>query len=81
MNRKICKCKIQNTTGISSFEQYFRYTNNPLDPLYSADADIIHFNERYANEEFNIMFEESNINFSHEEILNSIKQLKLNKVS
>ena len=53
--------------------------NNPLDPFYSPDEEIIHFNERYANEEFSIMFEELNIEFSHEEILNSIKQLKLNK--
>ena len=64
---------------ISSFEQYFRSINNPLDPFYSPDEDIVFFNERYATNEFNIMFEELNIAFSQDEVLNSIKQLKLNK--
>ena len=66
---------------LSSFEQYFRSINNPLDPFYSPDEDIVFFNERYANDEFNIMFEELNIGISREEILNAIKQLKLNKSS
>ena len=66
---------------VSSFEQYFRSINNPLDPFYSPDEDIVFFNERFANGEFNIMFEELNIGISHEEILNAIKQLKLNKSS
>ena len=66
---------------LSSFEQYFRSINNPLDPFYSPDEDIVFFNERYANDEFNIMFVELNIGISHEEILNAIKQLKLNKSS
>ena len=64
---------------MSSFEQYFRSINNPLDPFYSPDEDVVYFNERYATNEFNIMFEELNIAFSQDEVLNSIKQLKLNK--
>ena len=64
---------------ISSFEQYFRSINYPLDPFYSPDEDVVFFNERYANDEFNIMFEELNIGITHAEILNAIKQLKLNK--
>ena len=50
-----------------------------MDPFYSPDEDIIHFNERYANEEFGIVFGELNEEFSHEEILSSVKLLKLNK--
>ena len=37
------------------------------------------FYERYVNDEFSIMFEELNLNFSQNEILQSIKQLKTNK--
>ena len=37
------------------------------------------FNERYVNDEFCIMFEELNRNFSHVDILKAIKQLKTNK--
>ena len=64
---------------ISSFEQYFRSVNDPLDPFHSPDEDIIHFIERHANEEFSIMFEEINIEISHEETLISNKQLKVNQ--
>ena len=64
---------------LSSFEQYFKSVNNPDDPFYTADEDILHFNERYAENEFNIMFAELNLDFTQEEVLNAIKQLKLNK--
>lgn len=70
---------VKPSVPLSSFEQYFRAVNNPSDPFYTPDEDITHFNERYANNEFNIMFDELNLNFTHEEILQSIKQLKLNK--
>ena len=50
---------------ISSFEQYIRSIDNPF---YSPDEDIIHFIQRYSNEEFSIMFEELNIEFSHKNI-------------
>ena len=64
---------------LSSFEQYFKSVNNPDDPFYTPDEDILHFNERYAENEFNIMFAELNLDFTQEEVLNAIKQLKLNK--
>ena len=64
---------------LSSFEEYFKSVNNPLDPFFTPDEDVIHFNERYVNNEFCIMFDELNENFSQEEILKSIKQLKTNK--
>ena len=37
------------------------------------------FNERYESNEFNIKFEEVNVNLSREEILKSIHQLKTDK--
>ena len=65
--------------ALSSFEAYFKAVNNPTDPFYTPDEDVVFFNERYANNEFSIMFEELNLNFSQNEILKSIKQLKSNK--
>lgn len=65
--------------ALSAFEEYFKSVNNPSDPFYSPDEDILYFNERYVNNEFSIMFEDLNLNFSEDEILRSIKQLKTNK--
>ena len=62
--------------ALSSFEEYFKAVNNPDDPFYLPDEDVIYFNERYVNNEFSIMFEELNLNFSQTEIVRSIKQLK-----
>ena len=64
---------------LSSFEQYFKSVYNPDDPFYTPDEDILHFNERYAENKSNIMFAELNLDFTQEEVLNAIKQLKLNK--
>ena len=64
---------------LSSFEQYFKAVNNPHDPFYTPDEDILFFNERYENNEFAIIFEELNEAFTQEEILKSINQLKSNK--
>ena len=64
--------------AFSSFEAYFKAVNKPTVPFYTPDEDVF-FNERYVNNEFSIMFEELNINFSQNEILKSIKQLKTNK--
>ena len=66
---------------LSRFEEYFMSVNNPSDPFYAPDEDVLNFNERYVNEEFGIMFEELNVNFTAEEILKAIKQLKTNKSS
>lgn len=65
--------------ALSSFEQYFKAINNPEDPFYTPDDDIIYFNERYERNEFNIMFDELNVGFSTEEIAKAISQLKSNK--
>ena len=64
---------------LSSFEEYFKAVNNPADIFYTPDEDVLFFNERYVNDEFSIMFDELNIDFSQTEILQSIKQLKTNK--
>lgn len=64
---------------LSSFEQYFKAVNNPQDPFYSPDEDILYFNERYENDEFNIIFEELNLNISLEEVSKAVNQLKTGK--
>ena len=64
---------------LSSFEQYFKAVNNPTDPFYIPDEDVLYFNEQYAKNEFDIIFDELNLDFTQEEVLNAIKQLKLNK--
>ena len=66
---------------LSRFGEYFKSVNNPSDPFYTPDEDVMNFNERYVDEEFGIMFDELNVEFSEEEILKSIKQLKTNKSS
>ena len=64
---------------LSSFEKYFKSVNNPDDLFYTPNEDIVHFNERNAENEFNIMFAKLNLDFTQEEVLNAVKQLKLNK--
>ena len=65
--------------ALSSFERYFKAVNNPSDPFYASDEDILYFNERYVNNEFSVMFAELNTDFSQNEIIKAIKQLKSNK--
>ena len=43
---------------LSTFKQYFKAVNNPSDPFYRPDEDIIYFNERYESDEFGNMFDE-----------------------
>ena len=65
--------------SLSAFEQYFKAVNNVNDPFYAPDEDVMFFIERYEKNEFDIMFDELNLDFSTEEIGKSINQLKTNK--
>ena len=67
------------SSDISAFEQYFRAINNPENPFYTPDEHVLFFNERYENNEFEIIFAELNVNFTQEEIMKAITQLKSNK--
>ena len=58
--------------ALLSFEVYFKSVNNPDDLFYSPDEDILDFNERYVQGEFNVIFEELNLNFSENEIIRAI---------
>ena len=52
---------------MSSFEEYFKAVNNPEDPFFQVDEDIVHFNERFVREEFQVMFHELDSEVSLEE--------------
>ena len=75
---------IKRTTSIDTksniksdtFSEYFQNINNPNDRFYQADEDVLFFNERYVNDEFQIMFEELNIPLSYSEVLLAVKQLR-----
>ena len=61
------------------FEEYFKAVNKPEDPFFQVDEDIVHFNERFVRDEFQVMFHELDSDVSLEEINKGIKQLKLSK--
>ena len=70
-----------NSTSLSAkhFAQYFQSINDPQDQFYQADEDVLAFNERFLNDETQIMFDELNVNIAQQEILKAIKELKPNR--
>ena len=67
------------TLSADVFADYFKAINDPNDVFFQPDDDAILFNERYVNGEFQIMFEELNVNLTEAEILKAVNQLKLGK--
>ena len=57
------------------FAEYFKAINNPEDPFFQPDEDIIYFNERFFNSEIQIMFNELNVPIAESEIRSNVKQL------
>ncbi|MCG7875034.1 MAG: reverse transcriptase domain-containing protein [Candidatus Thiodiazotropha endolucinida] len=66
---------------LNNFERYFKAINNPLDPFFAPDEDILFFNERYVNSELQEMFSELNLEISLSEIKKAVGQLKLGRSS
>ena len=64
---------------LSHFEDYFRAVNNPDDPFFTPDEDVLYFNERFEENEFLVMFDELNIPLTLQEIKIAIGQLRTNK--
>ena len=60
---------------IRTFENYFKAINNQYH-FFSPYEDVIYFNERYLNDEFEIMFEELSAGITQQEVSKSIIQLK-----
>ena len=58
------------------FSEYFKAICDPNDRLYQPDEDILYFNERYAQGELQVMFEELNLAISLDEIKKGISQLR-----
>ena len=61
---------------LTSFEVYLKAVNNPDDPFFQPDADVLYFNERFVRDEFQTMFNELDTELSNAEITTAIKQLK-----
>ena len=49
---------------VSSFKEYFKAVNNPEDPFFQVDEDIVYFNERFVRDEFQVMFHERDTDVS-----------------
>ena len=71
--------KHSNKLSVDTFAQYFKAINNPVDPFYQPDEDIIYFNERFINSETQVMFQELDFEISCDEIKLAISQLKQGK--
>ena len=65
--------------NINTFEMYFKAINDPADPFFQSDDDILYFNERYFQNELNIMFSELNVEISRFEEERAVQQLKLGR--
>ena len=61
------------------FVRYFKSINDPDSHFYQPDEDIVYFNERYLNDELHVMFEELNMEITHEEIKKACICLKTGK--
>ena len=66
------KCSID----AKRFSEYFKAISDPNDRFYQPDEDILYFNERYAQGELQVMFEELNLPISIGEIKKGISQLR-----
>ena len=65
--------------SVDLFDKYFKAINNPEDPFFQADDDILYYNERFLNEEAQVMFDELNVDITSNEIQKAISQLKQNR--
>ena len=50
----------------TDFANYFKSINNPNDPFFKSDDDILYFNKRFLNSEIQIMFEKLNGSINQE---------------
>ena len=61
------------------FHDYFKAINNPSDPFFQPEDDIVYFNEHFLKSEMEIIFDELNTTITETEICKAIKQLKNGK--
>ena len=76
---KSCAGLPTNNIKSDTFRQYFESVNNPSDPFFTPDEDVLHFMHRYEQNEFNVMFDELNLPIDDASLLKAISELKTNK--
>ena len=55
--------------------------NNPSDPFFAPDEDVLYFNERCETNGFAVMFEELNLPYSNTDLFKALRQLHTNKLA
>ena len=63
-----------------TFVEYFKSINNPDSVFFQPDKDILYFQQRCLDSEIQVMFSELDVEITREEIITSIRQLKMEKV-
>ena len=66
--------------SINTFAEYFKSINNPDSVFFQPDEDILYFQQRFLDSEIQEMFSELDVEITREEIIKSIRQLKMEKV-
>ena len=61
------------------FDDYCKAINNPIDPFFQPDDDIVYFNAHFLKSEMEIIFGELNTIITETEIRKAIKLLKMFK--
>ena len=56
---------------------HFKSINNPEDPFFLPDDDILYVNERFLNSEIQLMIDELNDTIIMKEIMKAIRPLKM----
>ena len=56
---------------------HFKSINNPEDPFFLPDDDILYVNERFLNSEIQLMFDELNDTIIMKKIMKAIRPLKM----
>jgi len=78
---KSCAQVKQTPISINSFERYLKCVNNPQDPFFSPDEDILHFVDKYEKKEFRILFAELNAAIEYNSLTAAIKHLNTKVVA
>lgn len=77
--KRFCLFKDDSKSKIttSDFKPYLKSVNDPECVFDQADYDVLYFNERYLNDEIDVMFMEINLSFSTEKNVKARKNLNI----
>ena len=76
MLKSLSRPTTSSSLSTTHFQEYFKAINNPESMFFQPDEDVVAFNERYLNDELQIMFSELNICITEDEIRKACKSLK-----